>query len=160
MKQKRIILVADLGGVKAYQLSFPVGREPFPQLLEVIQFREAHERLQDIVSDEAGQFHERDSQGCVSESGERIHLELEVHQRLLRAAIKGIISFLKKYDPTLWGLAAPARMNKSILAAVSSPWSERLLVNIEQNLVNEPSLKLLSHFGESALTRHRPEAEL
>jgi hypothetical protein len=51
------------------------------------------------------------------------------------------------------------RATKNILAGISSPWSGRFLINTEQNLANEPLLKLLSHFRDCARTRYLLEEQ-
>lgn len=146
MRANELIMTANLGCVKCYRIDFPVGRTPFPQLLEEITLVEAHERQQDIASDATGRFHTQPSEGFVSETGERTGLESEIQNRLVRTLIRHIQASLARYNPRSWKLAASREINASIVKGIGMPWGARLAQNIEQNLAHLPAQKLLAHF--------------
>jgi hypothetical protein len=52
--ESRLLIIADLGRVKAYKLDYTLYNTPRLELLEEIPLEEAHNRLLDKVTDEAG----------------------------------------------------------------------------------------------------------
>jgi hypothetical protein len=52
--ESKLLIIADLGRVKAYKLDYTLYNTPPLELLEEIPLEEAHNRLLDKVTDEAG----------------------------------------------------------------------------------------------------------
>ena len=83
MKSK-LLIVADLGLVKAYKLDFTPNHTPRLEQLEEIVLEEAHSRLLDKLTDEAGRHSSPTQKNWGAPLAGDHNFKLEFKRRLIR----------------------------------------------------------------------------
>src|SRR5690242_6241981 len=81
--KKILLVVLDLGQLKAYRLERTHLNTPRLVLVEEVEVPEAHRKLLDKVTDQAGRWHVPNSRMAMS-YGERQKIALESHRRLVK----------------------------------------------------------------------------
>jgi hypothetical protein len=94
MKSK-LLIVADLGLVKAYKLDFTPNHTPRLEQLEEIVLEEAHSRLLDKLTDEAG----RHSSPTQKNWGAPLAAHKEINQKILDELPPAVCNRIKKNLP-------------------------------------------------------------
>jgi protein required for attachment to host cells len=140
------IITADRGMIKAFKLKEAPNRGPMPQLVIEKEFREAHERYRDKVSDQAGTFPVLGSAGKGNAIAERHGIEREEDAKLFRAIGSEIERIIREHQPQIWSFAAPAEINSLILDHVPPDLRYALIKNVKQDLNKIPAESLLDHF--------------
>ena len=82
-----LVMVVDLGCLKAFKLDNGVGRTPRLELIEQFDNPAAHNRLVERVTDLAGRFPRgatKPANGNVMSDGERHNIDLEQRKRFVR----------------------------------------------------------------------------
>jgi hypothetical protein len=150
MIKPQFIIVADRGAVKAYRVEDSANRGKVARLVDQEAYPEAHERLQDIVTDKAGAF---PAQGKHSISGgAREGVEAELNARLVRQVSQRITRIVSEHRPSRWSFAAPAEINAAILGQLSEEYVHKLSQNLKRDLVKTEPRELLGYFnGERPL---------
>ena len=152
-----MIVVADLGELKAYRVVVTEGVDPHETMqvshvnpmntaktavhLERISDRdyvEAHHRMQEEMSDKAGRFDES--------SGEPHNMMAEKERRALEAVAEDINALIAQERPEAWCLAFPKETNAQLKAMLDAAALERLAANLAKDLTQTPKEALLSHF--------------
>src|ERR1700757_2470804 len=85
MTPSSLIIVTDRGGLKAYQVNATPTRGPSLQLVQAFNITDAHGRLIDKVSDQAGRFAVSDGSGAhhgAASIAERTKLATETDRRI------------------------------------------------------------------------------
>ena len=54
MQRSHVIIVADTGSFRAFDLEYPPERAPYPRQFEAIDIVESHQLLSERVTDQAG----------------------------------------------------------------------------------------------------------
>ncbi|HEV3099244.1 MAG TPA: hypothetical protein VGY75_05985 [Candidatus Udaeobacter sp.] len=83
MKSK-LLIVADLGLVKAYKLDFTPNHTPRLEQLEEIELEEAHSRLLGKLTDEAGRHSSPAQKNWGAPLADDHNFKLEFKRRLIR----------------------------------------------------------------------------
>lgn len=144
MVKPQFIIVADRGSVKAYRVEETANRGRVPRLVDSAAFPEAHERLQDKVTDKAGASPVRG--GRSNSVAEKKNMEAEITARLLRQVSQHIAKVVLGHQPVRWSFAAPAEINATVLNQIPSEVLQRLTHNVKRNLVKLEPRELLTHF--------------
>jgi len=153
-----IIIVADLGRLKAYRVVVSEGIDPHETMqvshvnpmntkktamrLELIDDREyvdAHHRVSEEMSDKPGRFD-------VS-TGEAHHMLLEKDRRGLEAIAEDINALIAREAPESWCLAFPKETNGQLAEMLDAKAAESLECNLAKDLAQTPTEELLSHFA-------------
>ena len=145
--RSRIIIVADRGTLKAYEFERIQVRGWALRLLEEKIFAEAHQKYRDKFTDQAGAFPAKGIVGHGTSIAEQHGIENEGEARLLKRIGQLITDTLDKYHPTRWLFAAPSEINPGILKHIAPQWRERMMQNIEHDLVKVPAQSILQHIG-------------
>jgi len=140
------IITADRGTIKAFKLKEAPNRGPMPQLVIEKEFKEAHERYRDKVSDQAGTFPALGSGGKGNAIAERHGIELEKDAKLFRAIGNEIEKIIREYQPPSWSFAAPSEINPLILDHIPAGLRSMIGKNVKQDLIKIPADSLLEHF--------------
>ncbi len=130
------IIVANKGEIKAYEAK---PRTPEAELglkeeevkIELFldkNYIDAHKKLQDIVTDDAGRF-KGDATNAGGSIAEEHNLEIEIENRILQDLAKDINELLEK---------APKR----VFVAINEEYAPRVFENVEKSL-QEKIVKLL-----------------
>ncbi len=144
MIKPKFIIVADRGSLKAYRIEETANRGRMPRLVDQQFYPEAHERIQDLVTDKAGAF---PAQGKHFISGSvREGVEAELNARLVRQVGQRITKLMEEHQPPRWSFAAPAEINGAILGQVSEGVLHKLTHNLKRNLVKTEPRDLLEYF--------------
>jgi hypothetical protein len=141
-----LLVVADLGGFKAYKIqnNEHLNRTPRLELLEHFDNPDAKERLVEKVTDQAGRF-SRGAQGAMS-SGEAHNLQLEIRKRFVRQLAQRLNTIGRNEEFEALFLAASKEINHQLLDELEP----RVRAKIEKNLPADFSklqpAELLSRF--------------
>jgi hypothetical protein len=139
MDPHRFFIVTDLGLLRAYrEVSGAPNRPPHLALIDELRPDEAHERLSQQVSDQAGRFPrgagDRNVAGDLS-AGERHDLESEQHRRLLQQMAGRINQLLASDSVVACSLAASEPIHKQLLDALSHEARSKISKVVPANLV-------------------------
>ena len=152
-----IIVVADLGELKAYRVVVTKGVDPHETMqvshvnpmntakqkahLEQIGDRDyigAHHRVHEEMSDKPGRFD-------VS-TGEPHNMLAEKDRRALEALAGDINALIAQEQPAAWCLAFPKETNGQLKAMLDAAALGCLTENLAKDLTKTPKEALLSHF--------------
>lgn len=158
---KSIIVVGDLGQLKAYRVSKVTGHdrqesmqvshaqhrgtEKTSNVLEMItdiDYIEPHKRNRDLVSDQMGQFGGR----LGTSTGEPHNTGIEHEKRMLKSISDDIREIIEKESPETWYLAFPKETCKQLGDMLGPQISKTLKKSLPSNLTKVAKNKLLSHF--------------
>ena len=142
-----LLIVADRGNVKAYTVQKNPAHGKAAILVDQVQFAEAHQRYQDIWSDQAGAFPNGDSAGQGNAIAERQTMEAEKDSRLFQRLGQAITDIVSRHQPIRWSVAIPAEINPQILQHVPPKLREALKSNVKHDYVNTPASEILKRFG-------------
>ncbi len=92
---KTLLIVADLGLLRAYrETKNMVDRQPHLELIEELKLENAHQKLSDQVTDQAGRFPRGGGAANISgdlSAGGSLNSEAEQNRRLLAARQKTLV---------------------------------------------------------------------
>jgi len=144
----KMIVLADLGRVKAFRVTYDMmTSKPQLELVFDCEFPEAHGRLLDKVTDEAGRFPMGGASGM--SNGENHNLRIETERRLIRL-VAGKINELARSE-RCWYLAAGEGINGRIIDQLSPETRAALYKNIAADLLKTPKQQILDYFTASAV---------
>jgi hypothetical protein len=144
------IIVADRGNLKAFRVEkVPNGRPPRLHLVQAFTVTEAHMKITEMNTDIAGSFPVSSagaSQGRHQNALAEQHIDIEIDRRIVRQLADHIDSILKHEQPGAWSFAAPAAINRAILAEIDQTLAKSLTDNIQADLVKIAPGGILEHF--------------
>lgn len=147
MAVANLLIVADRGNVKAYSVQKNPAHGKTAVLVDQVQFTEAHQRYQDMLTDQAGAFPKGDSAGQGNGIAERQTMETEKDSRLFHRVGQAIADIVSRHQPIRWSVAIPAEINPHILQHVPSKLREALRDNLKHDYVKTPANEILKRFG-------------
>ncbi|BBG66239.1 hypothetical protein NNO_1536 [Hydrogenimonas sp.] len=157
MRVGDIVIVSNLGEMKIYRaeprdLEAEAGLKPNNVKLDLIDAKDyvvSHWKIQDIVTDEAGQF-KGGSQGrgefTQGSVGQRHELEKRVEADVIGVIAKDIEEALGANNPPKWFLALPETIYDRVVQKVSPSWMEKLFVGLRKDLTKENKKDLVDLF--------------
>jgi hypothetical protein len=157
MKVGDIVIVADLGEMKIYKaeprdLEAEAGLKPDHVKLDLIDAKDyvvSHWKVNDIVTDQAGQF-KGGSQGrgefTQGSIGERHELVKRVENEVIEAIAKDISDALAANNPPKWYLGLPETIFDRVMDKVAAGVKEKLFMSLKKDLVKENKNKLVELF--------------
>ena len=164
--QKRLldslIIVGDLGEIKVYRVYEDVVIDPKDdahtshkhnrgtlidtlrtELVTAVDFVDAHKKISDEVTDKEGNYKGHFG----SASGEPHNLKLEIEQRVLKEIANDIMKIIREKNPKRWHLSFPAEHNKELVSRIDPDVTEKLDINIKEDLTKVKPEKLLEKFS-------------
>lgn len=152
----KLLIVTDLGSLKAYELGTSPRGTPRLELLEKVVLADAHQRVVDKVTDLSG----RRAATAVGSWGAPLsddhNLKLETKRRLTKQICQHIRRLRQQYaDGEVW-LAAHKGINRLICDSLPAPVRDQIELNLTRDLVNADKSELLATFGP-LLTSARPQ---
>jgi hypothetical protein len=146
-----LLVVADLGGFKAFKLennNHHLGQTPRLELLEQFSNPEAHGRIVDKVSDLSGRFPRGASVRSVSAmaDGERHNIELESRKRFIRQLAQRLNVLARSQDMDRCFLAASKEINHPLLEELEPQVRAKITKNVPADLTKIAQAEILSHF--------------
>lgn len=143
---KKIIIVADLGHFKVYEVSKNPLESPRIELKKSYDIIKAHGRLGEKLSDEAGRFGIKGGKEGIKGYGEPHNIELENRKKLIKQISSDINDLIKKAEPSGWYLAASKSINNQILKNLEPSVREKLLKNVMADLTKKHKSGILDYF--------------
>jgi hypothetical protein len=146
-----VIVATDLGTFKAYRLQRTDRNTPRLEVIEEMKFVDAHGKLADKLTDQAGRY-KVPSQSMAMSYGERQKIELELHRRLIKQAAEQLRDVVMNRDVETCYFAASPEINDQILNQAGPDVRRKIEKNVSCNLTNTDKGELLRHFLEPELT--------
>lgn len=142
----KIIVLADLGELKAYRLSRDL-TQPLPalELVADMEFTETHGKFIDKYTDAAGRFPVYGHEGPMA-IGEQHDLELERERRMIKILAETIDELITREQPDYWSFAAGKEINERVLEELDPLVKARLVRNLPLDLVKAEKAELLQRF--------------
>jgi Protein required for attachment to host cells len=150
MAMAPLIVVADRGVVKAYEIRHTAKHGTAARLISERKLEEAHERYRDKVTDQAGAFPSTGTGGHGNAIAERPKMEAEEDTRLFKSISQQIEAVIRQHQPVSWSLAAPAEINSAILQYIPADLQKTLEQNVKHDLTKIPAASLGEHFAWTA----------
>jgi hypothetical protein len=146
MTGSRLLIVADRGTLKVYELERVPLRGWVVRLLEENAFTEVHKKFRERFTDQAGAFPAKGLAGRATGVAEQHGIKSEGDARLFKRIGQLASDALAKHQPKRWFFAAAPEINPGILEHVAPQWRDRLMRNVESDLVKIPPQTILQHF--------------
>jgi hypothetical protein len=143
-----LVIVVDRGSLKAYRVNETPTRGPSLQLVQAFNLTDAHGRLIDKVTDQAGRFPVGDagSGRHMNAIAERTQMEVETDRRIHKQLAERIVEIVKSDGVAGWSFAAPAPCYKAIIDLLPADIRDRIVEHVKSDLVNTEPAKLSAHF--------------
>jgi hypothetical protein len=145
MKPK-LIIVTDLGLLKAYKLDATPQGTPHLELLEETVLEEAHHRVADQVTDFAGRRAGPAAQNWGAPLADDHNIKLEIKRRLVRQLAGHIKRLIEANGQTPCGLAAPKEIHRMLLDELPNPVRARIERALPQDLTKATQKELIAAF--------------
>jgi hypothetical protein len=143
-----LVIAADRGSLKAYQVNVTPTRGPSLKLIQAFDITAAHGRLVDKVSDLAGRFPVTEGAGAhrgaasISES----KLETETDRRINKELAEQIAKIVNGSGKEGWAFAAPSEIHGAIVDLLPDRVRNRIVEHVKSDLVKVEPAKLPNHF--------------
>lgn len=151
MKTPKLLIVTDLGLLRAYRRELTPKGTPRLELLGEFRFEQAHNRVKDEVTDYAG----RRGAGKGIHPGTPIadshNLELERRRRLVKQIASQIKALIERSTESGVWLAAPKEINHLILDELPKNLRPRIEVNLARDLAKADKDELIKSFPRPEL---------
>ena len=143
-----LVITASLGELKIYEakprtLEAEAGLKEYEvklDLLTVKDYIDAHKKLQDIVTDEAGRF-----KGGIAEEH---NLELEIQKRLIEEIAKDIDDVVKERKSRLF-VAIPEPIENEVDTLLDTATKAKIVKLLKKDYVKTDKETLLKTFNEA-----------
>jgi hypothetical protein len=145
MKDK-LLVVADLGLLKAYRLKQTLEHSWRIELLEEVVPEEAHQRVLETVTDMAGRHAAPGQKKGAAPLADEHNLKLETKRRLIREITSHLERLIESDD---WGacwLAAHKEINRQIVEQLSPTARACIGKNIPSDLTKTAEKELIEQF--------------
>jgi hypothetical protein len=152
MTPTTLVIVADRGSMKAYRVVETPNRGPALQMVQALDFTDAHGRYQDKFTDQAGRFPVGDGGGMAGSGrhqnaiAERQALETENDRRIFRQLAESIADVVKTEAPEGWAFAAPVEFHPTLVELLPRDVQERIVEHVRADLVKVPVADLTGRF--------------
>lgn len=153
----KLLILADLGSFKAYQLATTPRGTPRLEPLENTVLTDAHQRVVDRVSDLAGRRAPPARNAAAAPVGDDHNLKLETRRRLTRQLAEHIRRLARQHPENGLWLAAPKALNRMLCETLPNGLRDRIEVNLARDLVKADPREVLAVFGP-LLHPVRPES--
>jgi hypothetical protein len=144
-----IIIAVDLGHFKAYKVGKTKLGNSKMRLIESYDSIEAHGKLLDRITDQAGRFRMNGGKGGNSKVkgyGEPHNMKLEEEKRLIKLIAKDINTIIGREKCEAWCFAAPAELNNRIVENLLPDVRAKLGKNVTCNLTRSRKMDILGQF--------------
>lgn|SRR5690242_802992 len=148
MTPTSLVIVADRGSLKAYQVNETPTRGPSLKLMQAFDITDAHGKMVDKVTDLAGRFPVTETAGphrgqaSIAES----KLENETARRINKELADQITKIINGSGREGWSFAAPAGIHSAIVDLLPGRIRDRIVEHVKSDLVKVEPAKLASHF--------------
>jgi hypothetical protein len=143
-----IVITADRGSLKAYQVHETPTRGPSLKLIQAFDITDAHGKLSDKVTDLAGRFPVTEGAGAhrgpasIAES----KLGNETERRINKELADQIAKVINGNGKEGWAFAASAEIHSAIFDLLPDRVRNRIVEHVKADLVKVEPAKLPNHF--------------
>jgi hypothetical protein len=144
-----LVVVVDLGCLKAFKLENGVTRTPRLELIEQFDNPQAHDRLVERVTDLSGRFHRgaaKPANGNVMSDGERHNIELEQRKRFVRELARRLNSLARNKEIERCFLAASREINHQLVEELEPQVRAKIEKNLSADLTKLERADILGRF--------------
>ena len=145
-----LLVVADLGGFKAFKLenNNHLNRTPRLEMLDHFENPQAHDRLVEKVTDLSGRFPRGTGlkNGGAMSDGERHNIELESRKRQVRQMAQRLNELARNPDVERCFLAASREINHQLLNELDPKVRAKIVKNVPADLTKLDRPQILRHF--------------
>lgn len=125
---KNVVIATNLGRLKAYKMAKAApGRGQKLDLIEDINFVDAHTRFRDQVTDQAGRFHIDGKHPYLTSDYEALGTKREMERRLIREVADEIEAILEREASEGWYMLAGPEIHNALLELIKPELRERLI---------------------------------
>jgi len=148
MTPASLVIVADRGSLKAYQVNETPTRGPSLKLVQAFDITDAHGKLIDKVTDLAGRFPVTESAGAhrgaasIAES----KLETETDRRINKELADQIAKIVNDSGRDGWAFGAASGIHSAIVDLLPDRVRNRIVEHVKSDLVKVEPAKLPNHF--------------
>jgi hypothetical protein len=142
----KVIIAADLGHFRAYRVVRNPMESPRVELIESYDSIEAHGKLSEKVTDQAGRFSRKSGSQKAKGSPEPHNLELELQRKMIRSIAEGIGAVLQREGNPNWYLAAEKQITNQLIESLDSVPKAKLTKSLTVNLTKVKAPEILSRF--------------
>jgi Protein required for attachment to host cells len=148
MTPTSLVIVADRGSLKAYQVNETPTRGPSLQLVRAFNVTDAHGKLIDKVTDLAGRFPVSDGRSArhANSIAERTQMETETDRRIYKQLADQIATIAGGSGKEGWSFAASAEIHAAVVDLLPPAVRNRIVEHVKSDLVKIEPAKLPSHF--------------
>ena len=144
--KNKLLIVADLGLLKAYKLDYTPNHTPRLEHLEEVILEEAHSRVIDKVTDMAGRHVSPTQKNWGAPLADDHNLKLEFKRRLIRHIANHIERLIERSGCDDCWLAAHKEINDQILEELPPLVRHRIKKNLPRDLTKAGQKELLDQF--------------
>lgn len=144
-----LVVVADLGCLKAFKMENGTAQKPRLELIEQFDNPEAHDRLVERVTDQSGRFTRgaaKPAYGNVMSDGERHNIELEQRKRLVRELARRLNSLARDKEIERCFLAASREINHQLVDELEPHVRAKIEKNLSADLTKLERAEILGRF--------------
>jgi hypothetical protein len=149
MKDK-LIIVVDLGLLRAYRIDLTSQRTPRLEQLEELVLEEAHRRLINQVSDLAGRHSATAQKGRSAPMSDDHNLKLESKRRLIRKIAGRVTELIQQNAKNGCWFAAPKEINLQILSELTPAIRKRIQQTVPCDFTKLSPTEVLARFLDRA----------
>jgi Protein required for attachment to host cells len=148
MTPSSLVIVADRGSLKAYRVDETPTRGPSLRLVQAFDMTDAHGKLLDKVTDQAGRFPVSDGAGIHhgASIAERTQMETETDRRIYKQLADQITKLVKSDGVEGWSFAAPSEMHSAVVGLLPADVRQRIVEHVKSDLVKIEPARLTAHF--------------
>lgn len=141
-----LVIVADLGLFKAYKLERTDHQTPRLELIEELESVDAHGKLVDKVTDQAGRWRVPTARMAMS-YGERQKIDLENRRRLVRQLAEHISRSIRGERAGECYLSVNKEIHKQLLDELEADVRGKVVKILPLDLTKAGKAELLDHFA-------------
>jgi hypothetical protein len=144
-----LVLLVDLGCLKAFRVDNGMGRTPRLELIEQFENPAAHNRLVERVTDLSGRFPRgaaKPANGNVMSDGERHNIELELRKRYVRELARRVNSLARNEEIERCFLAASREINHQLVEELEPKVRGKIEKNLSADLTKLERADILGRF--------------
>jgi hypothetical protein len=146
-----VVVAANLGHLKAFRVADTPTRGRKLELIDEVEFPEAHIRVHEKFSDAAGRYKSAAGMGPMGpvtamSRGEAMSVEEEKQKRLVKLVADRIGILLHQEKPETWNFAAASEIHQAILQELPKDLRGRALHRVHSDLTKVPASELLAYF--------------
>jgi hypothetical protein len=146
VRMNKVIITVDLGHFKAYRVTKNPMESTRVELIDSYDTIGGHEKLGEMLTDQAGSFGLSGGKKGVKGHGEPHNIGLETDKRLMKQIARDINRVIRNEQCEKWYLAASKTLNNQIVEYLSPEVKSTLGKKITADLTKTDKSEILKYF--------------